>query len=295
MARERQAITLMRSVLTVPVTSPRFIEKAPATGADVICLDLEDSIAPAEKVGARRLAARAIDSIPRGRYSLFVRVNALSSGLLEDDLVAVVAPGLDGVIVSKTDSAAGLAAVDALVGRLEAENGMPAGSVTLAPLIETATGVMACREILAASPRISAAVFGAEDLATDMGVRRTREGEEIRWARAQVAMACHAARVVPIDTPDPDYTDELYLEREMALGRTLGYKGKLCIHPMQVAMANRVFAPSSDEIEEARTVVELFERDGIAKGRAAIPLDGRMVDTPIYERAKRLLEMTDNR
>jgi citrate lyase subunit beta/citryl-CoA lyase len=116
----------------------------------------------------------------------------------------------------------------------------------------------------------------------------------VRWARAQVAMACHAARVTPIDTPDPDYTDEAYLEREMLLGRTLGYKGKLCIHPTQVEMANRIFAPSGDEIAEAREVVALFEREGIAKGRAAIPSNGRMIDTPIYERAKRLLEGSEH-
>jgi citrate lyase subunit beta/citryl-CoA lyase len=171
---------------------------------------------------------------------------------------------------------------------------MRIGTVAVAPLIETAAGIMAALDIVRASPRVAAAVFGAEDLATDLGVQRTREGEEVRWARAQVAMACHAARVTPIDTPDPDYTDEAYLEREMLLGRTLGYKGKLCIHPTQVEMANRIFAPSGDEIAEAREVVALFEREGIAKGRAAIPSNGRMIDTPIYERAKRLLEGSEH-
>jgi citrate lyase subunit beta/citryl-CoA lyase len=279
----------MRSVLTVPVTSPRFIEKAPATGADVVCLDLEDSIAPAEKDGARTLAAKAIDTMPGGRYAVFVRVNGEHTGRLDGDISSVVRPGLDGIIVSKASSAETLEDVDQLISRLESEQGMRIGTVAVAPLIETAVGVMASLEICR-SPRVRAAVFGAEDLATDMGVRRTREGDEVRWARAQVAMACHAARITPIDTPDPDYTNLEYLEREMLVGRSLGYQGKLCIHPTQAEMANRVFAPSNEEIEEARIIVELFEREGIAKGRAAIPADGRMIDTPIYERAKRLLE-----
>jgi citrate lyase subunit beta/citryl-CoA lyase len=123
-----------------------------------------------------------------------------------------------------------------------------------------------------------------------MGVQRTREGEEIRWARSQVAIACRAAGIVAIDTPEPDYTDEAYIEREMQAARGLGYQGKLCIHPLQVQIANRVFRPSEGEVAEARVIVEAFERDGLAQGRAAIPLEGKMVDTPIYWRAKRLLD-----
>jgi citrate lyase subunit beta/citryl-CoA lyase len=276
----------MRSVLTVPVTNPRFIEKAPSSGADVICLDLEDSIAPAEKAAARAHAAAAIDSIPRGPYSVFVRVNGEHTGLLEDDVGAVVRPGLDGIIVSKASSPETIKRAARLVSSLEPSR----GSVAIVPLIETAAGVMDSLVILRASPRVTAAVFGAEDFATDMGIQRTRDGEEVRWARAQVAVACHAAGVIPIDTPDPDYTDEEYLEREMALARSLGYRGKLVIHPTQVAIANRMFAPSEAEIGEARAIVEIFEREGLQQGRAAIPLDGKMIDTPIYERAKRLLE-----
>jgi citrate lyase subunit beta/citryl-CoA lyase len=289
MTPEKHPITLMRSVLTVPVTNPRFIEKAPSSAADVICLDLEDSIAPAEKEGARALATAAIDSIPRGGYGVFVRVNGEHTGLLEGDVAAVVRPGLDGIIVSKASSPDTIKRVARLVSSLESVK----GSVAIVPLIETAAGVMASLDILRVSPRVTAAVFGAEDFATDMGIQRTREGEEIRWARAHVAVACHAAGVIPIDTPDPDYTDEEHLTREMALARSLGYRGKLVIHPTQVAIANRMFAPSEAEIGEARAIVEIFEREGLGKGRAAIPLEGKMIDTPIYERAKRLLETAE--
>ncbi len=225
MTSDKHRLTLMRSVLTVPVTNPRFVEKAPATGADVLCLDLEDSIAPAEKEEARSLAAQAIDSMPGRPYAVFVRVNGEHTGLLDGDISAVVRPGLDGIIVSKASSAETLEDVDQLISRMESERGMSIGTVAVAPLIETAAGVMSSLD-LCRSPRVRAAVFGAEDLATDMGVQRTREGEEVRWARAQVAMACHAASITPIDTPDPDYSDLEYLEREMRIGRSLGYQGQ---------------------------------------------------------------------
>ncbi len=293
MTLQRPAIALMRSVLTVPVIVPRFLEKAPSSGADVICLDLEDSVPPAEKIAAREPAARAIESLPRTGYALFVRVNGLTTGLFEDDLRAVVRPGLDGVVVSKAESPDDMRRIDGLITALERERRMAGGSVAIIPLIETALGIVRAYETCASSPRIAGAVFGAEDYATDMGIQRTPQGEEVRWARTQVAIACRAARVVAIDTPDPDYTDEAHLEREMLFARSIGYRGKLCIHPTQVAIANRVFRPSEGEIEDARTLVEVFEREGIAKGRAAIPVDGKMVDTPIYWRARRLLEWAE--
>ncbi len=289
----KRRIPLMRSVLTVPVIVPRFIEKAPAAGADVICLDLEDSVPPAEKAAARVPAAAAIDRMAGGAFSIFVRVNGLATGLLEDDLVAVVRPGLDGLIVSKANSAEDMRWVDDRLTSLERDTGLEPGTVAIVPLIETAAGIRNCYAICEASPRIVGAVFGAEDFATDMGIQRTREGHEVLWARTQVAVACRAAGIIPIDTPDPDYGDEAHLEREMTFGRSLGYRGKLCIHPAQVAIANRVFRPTGQEIAEARVLVEAFEREGLARGRAAIALDGRMVDTPIYQRAKRLLEWAE--
>jgi citrate lyase subunit beta/citryl-CoA lyase len=285
---ERPAIP-MRSVLTVPVIVQRFLDKAPSSGADVIVLDLEDSVPPAEKAAARLAAAKALPGLPRGRFAVYSRVNALTTGLLEDDLLAIVQPGLNGIILSKTNSREMVERVDHYLSLLERDRGMPDGAVAIAPLIETAEGIANCYDICRASPRVSGAVFGAEDFATDMGIGRTRDGHEVLWARNQVAIACHAAGIVAIDTPDPDYTDEPYLEREMYFARSLGYRGKLIIHPTQVAIANRVFQPSAEEIAEARIVVEEFEREGLAKGRAAISAGGKMIDTPIYWRAKNLL------
>jgi citrate lyase subunit beta / citryl-CoA lyase len=284
----------MRSVMTVPVIVPRFVEKAPSSGADVLCLDLEDSVPPAEKAAARPLARKAIESMPRTGYGMYIRVNGFWTGMIEDDLAEVVRPGLEGVVLSKTEAVQEIEKADRLLMQFERQHGVEVGTVALAPLVETAKGIMWAREICAASSRLTAAIFGAEDYATDIGVKRTEGGEEIRWARSALAVAAHAAGIVPIDTPDPDYTDEAHLRREMETAKSMGYRGKLVIHPTQVAIANDVFRPADEEIEEAREIVEAFERDGLAQGRAAIPLNGKMVDTPIYLRAKRLLEWAES-
>lgn len=289
----RFALPVMRSVMTVPVIVDRFVEKAPSSGADVICLDLEDSVPPAEKLAARPLARKAIETMPRAGFQVYTRVNGFWSGLIEGDLEEIVRPGLDGVVISKAESRDMICEIDSQLARLENEHGLEAGSVAIMPLIETAKGIARSYEICEASPRLTGAIFGAEDYATDMGFERTTEGGEILFARTQIAIACRAAGIEAIDTPDPDYTDAEHLRREMRLARSLGYRGKLCIHPLQVQIANEVFRPTGPEIAEARLIVEAFERDGLAKGRAAIPLGGKMVDTPIYWRAKRLLEAAD--
>lgn len=283
----------MRSVLFVPAMVSRFVERAPETDADVVCLDVEDSIPPDEKAKAREAAAAAIDKIERTGYALWVRVNGFKTGMLEDDLAAVVRPGLNGILLPKSDSADVVRRADNYLSLLERQRSMAEGSVSIAPLVETAGGVMRSMEICEASPRLTGVAFGAEDLATDMEIQRTRDGDEIRWARAQVAMAAHAAGLVAIDTPEPNYTDLAYLEKECTLARSVGYEGKLCIHPDQVAVANRVFFPTVGELDEAREIVELFEREGIARGRAAIPANGKMIDTPIYSRARRLIEWAE--
>ncbi len=285
--------SVMRSMMTVPVVVRRFIDKAPAAGADAVCLDLEDSIPPAEKAAARPLARGAIETMPRSGFALYVRVNGYATGLTEDDLAAVVRPGLDGIVLSKAESAGIVADLDAHLGRLESEHGLEAGHVAIVPLIETAKGIMEAYDVCRASERITAAIFGAEDFATDMAIKRTDAGEEVRWARSMVAVACRAAEVAAIDTPDPNYSDEAHLARQMAFARSLGYTGKLCIHPTQVRIANEIFSPGEEEIAEARAIVEAFEREGLAKGIAAIAVDGRMIDTPIYWRARRLVEWAE--
>jgi citrate lyase subunit beta/citryl-CoA lyase len=278
--------TVARSVLFVPAHVARFVEKAPTAGADVICLDLEDAVPPAEKEAAR-VAARASIGALAEAADVWVRVNA-AEGMVQADLDAVVLPGLRGVMLPKSDRAEQIQALGEAIGCLEGERGIPVGAIGIVPLIETAKGVLRAEEVCGTSARVVAAAFGSEDFVADMGVARTVD--VLAYPRGHLAVACAAAGIAAIDTVDVEYRDEAHLEREMASAKRLGFSGKLCIHPVQVAIANCMFLPTEEEIKEARAIVQAFEQEGIAKGRAAISLGGKMVDTPHYERARRLLE-----
>lgn len=289
MPAEESQTHVLRSLLFVPAHRPRFIEKAPESLADAICLDLEDSVPWDEKPNARDAAAEAIPKMHRTGYMLLVRVNGLETGFLEKELEAVVRPGLDGISLPKVNGPRMMQHVDDVLTHLESMHGVPVGQVKLIPWIELAIALVNAYEICSSTPRCIAASFGAEDFSNDMGLKRTRDGQEIAWPRAATAVACMAANVLPIDTPDPDYTDLEHFERDCRTALSVGYKGKYCIHPNQVETCNRVFSPDLAEVEEARKIVEVFEREGIAKGLAAIAVEGKMVDIPIYVRAQRLL------
>ncbi|MCH8921151.1 MAG: CoA ester lyase [Chloroflexi bacterium] len=293
MYEQQCTIPILRSILFVPTIVERFVARAPETGADVVCLDVEDSVPPAEKAKARAAAAEAIDGMPRSGFATFVRVNGLHTGLLEDDLLAVVRPGLDGIVLSKAHTAETVRRADHYLTILERQQGMETGTVSIIPLVESAEGILNSREISAASPRLVGLSLGAEDLAVDMGLQRSEEAREIEWPRAQLATAAAAADLAAIDTPEPDYTDMEHLERDSSYARSLGFRGKYCIHPGQVEVVNRVFSPTEQEIAEAKDVVRLLDKEGIAKGIAAIPVNGKMIDTPIYWQAKRLLRWAE--
>ena len=293
MTDEQSSFQLMRSILFVPCIVQKFIDRAPKSGADVICLDLEDSVPPAEKRTAREKASEALESMPRSGYDLIVRVNALGTGLLEEDLTAVVKPGLDGISLPKTDTVETVMRADNYLSLLEKQRGMKEGAVKIIPFLETAQGVINAREICRSSDRLVGAAVGAEDFATDMRIVRRRDSKEVEWPRAQVAIACNAAGIMPIDTPEIDYKDLDHLEEECHFARSVGYKGKYCIHPAQVETINRMFGPAEQEMIQAQQMIDRFEKDGIAKGVAAISVDGKLVDWPIYVRAQQFLKWAD--
>jgi len=282
----------LRSILIFPAHIPRFAEKAPSSGADAICFDLEDAVPASNKNAARKAAATFI-AHEHSRPPALVRINAIQTGLAEDDLVSVVAAGLYGIILPKADSPTLVQRVDHYLTILEREHDIPSGHIAILPLVETAAGILAAEGILSASPRVTAALLGGEDLATDLGAQRTAGGVEIAWARARFVVACHAAGVLAIDTPETDLSGHSRLQAEAALARSLGYHGKLCIHPSQVPVVNRAFAPTAAELQQARAIVETFEREALPTGRAAVQVHGKMVDTPIYHRARQLLEWAE--
>lgn len=279
---------MLRSLLFVPVIRPRFIEKAPASGADAVIVDMEDSVAPAEKVGARPLVGDAVRQIAATGMPVYVRVNGLDTGLLEEDVYASVGPQLAGLSIPKANDAETVRQVDSYLTLLERVRGLTAGSLKLLLWIETAKGIINVPEVVAASLRVQGACFGAEDLTADLGIPRSESLQEIEVARARVVYASHAAGVLPLDTPSAEFRDLDRVRTEAAASRNLGYKGKFCIHPDQVAICNEVFGVSEADAAWARRVIEVYE-EGERNGLGAVALDGAMVDRPVYLRALRLL------
>ena len=283
---------LLRSLIFVPGNRPNMLEKARSFDADVVVADLEDSVPPGEKVNAREIVAELAPSLSGGRRKVMVRLNSPDTGLTRDELSAVAGPHLYGVSIGKARSARDIRDLDRLIGAAEAEAGLEAGSLKLIPWIENAQAVMSVREMAAASARVVALAFGAEDYTEDMGIQRTDEGAEVYVPRAMVAIAARAAGLAALDSPYVRYQDPDGLRRDAGLVRSLGYNGKFAIHPAQIAIINEAFGPSDEELEYARRVVQAWE-EAEAAGRGSTSLDGNMIDVPVVRRARNLLAMAD--
>ncbi|RBP04132.1 citrate lyase subunit beta/citryl-CoA lyase [Roseiarcus fermentans] len=281
----------LRSLLFVPGDSERKVAKAQASGADALILDLEDSVAPDRKAEARAHVARLLDSGAPRSWSFFVRINALDTGLSLDDLAAVVKPGLDGVLVPKANGAEDIACFGHYLDAFETKAGMPLGAVRIAVVAtETAKAMFALHSYAPAHPRLAALTWGGEDLAAALGATENRE--EGGWtfpyqvARAQCLFAAVAAEVAPIDTIHADFRDPEGLERDCRRSRRDGFLGRLAIHPDQVEIINRCYAPSEAEIAHARRIVEAFAAN---PGAGALGIDGKMVDIPHLKAAQKTL------
>ena len=256
--------------------------------ADAVILDLEDAVATAEKRATRDAVIAALVR-PR-RALLYVRVNAVDTEFCYGDLAAIVRPGLDGVILPKVESAAGLATADWLLAQLEREQGLMPRAIDLVPIIETARGLNQIDAILAAGTRVKRIAFGAGDFTLDVNMAWSRGEAELAYARAKIVTASRAAGIeAPFDTVWVDLADEEGLEASARTALGFGFQGKMCIHPNQIAVVNRVFTPSEAEIAFAERVVAAFAR-AEAEGSAAIQLDGKFIDYPILYRAQRVLE-----
>lgn len=282
---------LRRTLMYVPGSNPALIRSAGLFVPDVLCFDLEDSVALAEKDSARLLLRHALEHlelINPGGSEVMVRVNALDSGLLEEDLAAVVRPGLEAIRLPKAESAGDVRRLGELLERAESEAGLSAGSIRVSPVLESVAGITAAREIATASSRVMGLSFGAEDYTRDLGAERTREGDEIRHARGELILAAKAAGRQAYDTVFGDVADEAGLEAEARRARGLGFDGKSVIHPAQIAVVHRAFDPSEEEIRHARRVLTAI-RHAEAEGAGVVSLDGRMVDAPVRRRAERVL------
>ncbi|HEY0185340.1 MAG TPA: CoA ester lyase [Rhodopila sp.] len=277
----------MRSLLFAPGNHARRVEKALTLRADGVILDLEDAVATSEKVATRLTVTEAFGKPRTGK--LYVRVNALTTEWCYGDIVAVVRNGLDGIILPKVEHAHELRSADWLIGNLERERGLPVGGIDLLPIIETALGMSNLAAICRSGTRTKCLAFGAGDFTLDMGMTWTRSESELLPHRAACVMESRAAGLdPPMDTvwADLRYTDGFIASAKHAAA--LGFQGKMCIHPDQVAPTNAAFTPDDDAVARAIRVVAAFDK-AEAEGLASIQLDGQFIDYPIVQRARRIL------
>ena len=282
-------MAVMRSIMYVPGNNPKMIEKAPTIPADIITLDLEDSIPPSEKEVARKMISENLKFAAGGGAQVYVRINNWETEMTNDDLEAIVLPGLDGVTLAKTGDADDVKRLEWKLEELERRRGIPVGTVKISMLLETAKGIINAKECCLASKRNVNAIFGAVDYCRDMRVKLTDGAEEQLWGRAITAIAARTAGIVAIDAPFVSFQDIPAFERNVATGRQMGYEGRMIMHPSQVEPSNRLYAPDPADVEWAQGVVKVFEEEGLAKGKAAVSYLGKMVDTPVYDNARDIL------
>jgi citrate lyase subunit beta / citryl-CoA lyase len=270
-----RSIPPIRSLLFAGASRPDLVAKLAGAGADAVVIDLEDAVPAAAKDEAREALPGLVASV--SGPAVFVRVNGPASPWLEPDLAAVRELPVAGVVLPKVEAPANLQQVRALIGE---EAAIVAG-------LESAHGVAAAEPILDHAPE--AAYFGAEDYIADIGGRRTAGGEEVLFARSRVALAARLAGVPLLDQVVVDFRDGEAFERDALAGRALGYRGKLCIHPSQVEIANRVFGATAEEVERARRLLAAWE-SGAERGVAAVEFEGAMVDGPAVRMARDTIE-----
>lgn len=279
----------MRSKLFVPGSRPELFDKALASGADALSFDLEDAVAESRKAEARDALRALLESghtVASGK-TIIVRINAPDTAHFAPDIAAVVRTGLHLVNVPKAESVDQVHAAAQAVARAEADNGVPAASVKLLLNIESPRGLRKAYELAAASDRVAGLQLGYADLFEPAGIHR-RETLAVAQTMYQMRMAAAEAGVFAYDAAFADVKDADGYRGEAELARRLGYLGKSCIHPSQIALANDVFRPSEAEIATAQRIVAAAD-EADAAGVGAYLVDGKMVDRPFVERARAVL------
>ncbi len=276
-----------RSRLYLPGDQAKLMINAGLHGPDGVILDLEDSVSPSEKDAARCVVRNALLTVDFNGAERMVRINQIPAGL--EDLEYVVPYNVHVILIPKCESAEHVVAVDERVKEILEERGID-GQVYLMPIVESALGCIKAYEIATASPNVVALTIGLEDYTADIGTQRTNEGRESFWARSQVVNAARAARVQPIDTVFSDVADSEGLMASVLEAKSLGFDGKGCIHPRQIEVIHRGFAPAAAEVEKAKRIVLAFER-AEADGLGVVSLGSKMIDPPVVKRAMRTVEL----
>jgi citrate lyase subunit beta/citryl-CoA lyase len=249
---------ILQTFLFVPADSSRKMASARKFSPDAFIFDLEDAVAPDQKGVARDLLRSELDTVENASAKYFVRVNRYDSLFLEDDLRVAVHPKVYGIVVPKCGDAAEVARIHQIISGLEGKTGKPEGSTKLMLMIESAKGLARASDLARSSSRAIALLFGGEDFSADMGIQRTKGGEEIAVARSLLALAAKAERLEAIDGPFVDFNDAPGLFEEMRRVKQMGFSGKVLIHPNQIDVVQRALAPSPDEVTLAEEIIAAF-------------------------------------
>lgn len=279
-----------RSLLYIPGNNPGMIQNCAIYGSDGVLLDLEDSISISEKDSARKLVKHALRTLDFGAVERVVRINGLDTPFFKDDLEEIVPSAPDAVRIPKIDSPGDVRAADEIIARLEHEHGMKPGSVRIHAMLETARAIVNAPSIAASSPRILGLTIGGQDLAADLGIKATREGLELLYAKSAVILAAKANGLLAFDTVYTDINNPEGLREQARMSVSLGFSGKAAIHPSQIAIIHEAFSPDEKEVRKAERILR-GARDAEERHLGVVAVDGRMVDAPVVAQAVRTLEL----
>ena len=276
-----------RSILYVPGNVPKFIDKAHERGADCVLVDLEDSVQPAQKPEARAMLAETMKKVARGGADVAVRINR-PMRLAVADIEAAIRPGLSALFVTKTESVQHLRLLDEAVTELEKERGLPIGGIGFGAMIEHPRALAHINDIAEHGPRLITMMLGGEDFALETGSLPGDETLELPKRLVAFAAQAHGVNMIGILGTVADYSDPAAYRKSAERASRFGFSGGTCIHPGLVAALNEAFTPKPDEVAYARKLIEA-DRQAQAKGRGSFSVDGKMIDIPVIDRARKLL------
>jgi citrate lyase subunit beta/citryl-CoA lyase len=281
-----------RSHLYVPGDKPEVLAKALGRGADALIVDLEDAVAPASKDAARTVVAQWLSGLPAAAdnpVQVWIRINSGEMG--HTDVRAVLSPAVTGVVAAKTESAEELVALHAVLTAMEDKLELPAGSIGVVPLLESANAVLNALSI-AKAPRVQRLQVGEADLRADIGVELGADGRELLYVRSQVVLISAAAGIdPPVGPVDTNFRDSEALAESTRAVKRMGYVGRACIHPAQAAIVNEVFTPTADEVAAAKDLIARFDAAMAAGDGVCLDAQGRMVDEAVVRQARRTLSL----
>ena len=283
----RPVAPVWRSILYVPGNVPKFIDRAHERGADCVLVDLEDSVQPAQKPEARAMLPETMKKVARGGADVAVRINR-SMRLAIPDIEAAVRPGLTALFITKTEGVQHLRLLDEAVAELERERGMPVGGVGFAAMIEHPRALSHIDDIAERAPRLIAMMLGGEDFALETGSIPSDESLELPKRMVAFAAQAHGVPVIGILGTVADYSDPEAYRQSAERARRFGFSGGTCIHPGLVGALNAAFTPPAEDVAYARKLIAADEK-AAAEGRGSFSVDGKMIDIPVIDRARRLI------